>query len=148
MVEKADNNLYLLAIAGLWIAEDQHQHQSAILEELVANFGLVASAKILERNQQLAQLLPPPLNKQAVLCHFCVKPQCRRNGYAKKMITFCADVARRRSQSQLIVDVDNTNHAALALYQNAGFAVLCQPDISAFDQYGLNPHTRLFLDLH
>ena len=53
-----------------------------------------------------------------------VDDRYRRQGYAKKLMQACQDVARRAGRRYLVLDVLSDNHGARSLYDGLGFLAL------------------------
>jgi len=59
---------------------------------------------------------------EAELEDICVHKEYRRQGLAKKMLSYCIDVLRKDRVAQLHLEVRQSNQAAIALYESLGFA--------------------------
>jgi len=65
-----------------------------------------------------AALTPDMADIADVLVH----PSCRRNGYARTLIHALAKRAGERGIARLTLEVSETNHPAIVLYRDMGFA--------------------------
>ncbi len=55
------------------------------------------------------------------IINIATAPACRRQGYACKLLNFILVQARKQNKQRLILEVRESNVAALALYKGAGF---------------------------
>jgi putative acetyltransferase len=53
-----------------------------------------------------------------------VEPSARRQGIARQMLQYAEDECRRRNILQLELSTAEVQHAALALYKNAGYRLV------------------------
>ncbi len=53
-----------------------------------------------------------------------VRPECRRQGVSRTLMTFLLNQAREKKASKVLLEVRPSNQAALALYQSLGFEAL------------------------
>ncbi|MGH8120932.1 MAG: ribosomal protein S18-alanine N-acetyltransferase [Gammaproteobacteria bacterium] len=57
-------------------------------------------------------------------CHIlnlCVKPELQNNGYGMAMLEYLLDLARHHHTDTAFLEVRPSNHAAIRLYEKAGF---------------------------
>ena len=57
-------------------------------------------------------------------CHvlnLCVKPEMQNNGYGSAMLEYLLDIARGHKVDTAFLEVRPSNHAAIRLYEKAGF---------------------------
>jgi putative acetyltransferase len=60
-----------------------------------------------------------------------VDPSARRQGIARRMLQFAEDECRRRRVKRLVLSTAQIQHAAIALYKNAGFRLVRQETAEA-----------------
>ena len=65
----------------------------------------------------IASLLPP----EAELETIAVAPERQRQGVGRELLAVLAEALRRRHVQNLLLEVRASNHAAVSLYQQAGF---------------------------
>jgi GNAT superfamily N-acetyltransferase len=84
---------------GFWVARDG--------EKIVGMFGLEPSS---EDAMELRRMY--------------IDPDFRRRGIARRMLDFAEQECRRRDRPRLNLSTSELQHAALALYRNAGYALV------------------------
>lgn len=62
------------------------------------------------------------VDKELHLLNLATRPACRRQGVARRMIEYMIDEGRRRELWQAVLEVRESNTAALRLYESFGFA--------------------------
>lgn len=55
------------------------------------------------------------------LLNLCVKPDMQNNGYGNVMLEYLLDIARSHNVETAFLEVRPSNHAAIRLYEKAGF---------------------------
>lgn len=90
------------------------------------------------------RLVKAPRKDCLYLCHIAVRPDCRGQGIAAKMINFMMVKAREGGYRCLSLDVAEQNTNALRLYQQMGFKVLVR---SKSYNAVLDNHLYMELDL-
>ena len=77
--------------------------------------------------------LPPPFPTGAAwrpyLCNMAVDVECRRRGLATQLLASAERLARRWGHADLWLHSEVDNHAALALYQGAGYEVVARDPV-------------------
>ena len=63
-------------------------------------------------------------NKQGIICNVMTHPDFRRRGFAKKMLTFVIDVARKRKLKEISLEVHPLNESAIKLYKLEDFEII------------------------
>jgi [ribosomal protein S18]-alanine N-acetyltransferase len=58
------------------------------------------------------------------LLNLAVRPDCRRQGIGRGLLTFLFQKAREEKAQQVLLEVRPSNRKALALYRSLGFEVL------------------------
>ena len=58
----------------------------------------------------------------ADLCNIAVAPECRREGIAEKMLRRAVKLSKERGVMKILLEVRQSNHAAICLYRKLGFA--------------------------
>lgn len=72
-----------------------------------------------------ASILPVDLRgTRWVVANVAVLPEFRRRGIARSMVVACLDLARRRRASEVMLQVEPENSAAVRLYEQLGFVTV------------------------
>lgn len=58
---------------------------------------------------------------EAHILNLCVRPEARRHGLGRTVLTYLIDLARRHDADTVLLEVRPSNRGALALYHELGF---------------------------
>lgn len=77
---------------------------------------------VVERDEQIvAYAFMNTVLGEAHVLNLCVDPTLRRQGIARNLLEYIIDLAKNLKALTLFLEVRESNHAALALYQGCGF---------------------------
>ena len=130
------------AVISAWHNGLSREFHQATLRSVHAYFGLEHSIDVLLRARQIQQVIPPPTDAEWCIGHLAVDPACRRQGLARQLIEWMADLARAQGKSSLSLDVPVDNPIALNCYEALGFVRSEQPRLEAAP-FGLPAHLHL-----
>ena len=100
--------LYALAFPRPWSKEEILR-----LTELDGFFGFICPEGMIMLNQ---------VQEEAEIYTVCVRPENRRQGIGKKLLSVALKHAERNGVSKVFLEVAADNHAALKLYESFGFS--------------------------
>lgn len=133
-----------LAIATCWHTQLTKVFHQATLDSLQRYYPTAALLQILQRSQIITAVLSPPASHQLCIGHFAVDNEYKRQGLGNKMLAFLKQRAQALNKGELILDVAQSNGAAIAFYQQAGFRFSSDKCETVM---GCEPHFRMTLAL-
>lgn len=134
----------VVGCVSYWCHPLSESFSKATLDGLLAFFGGLDSALILQNSQCLSSLVVAPNQRQLAIGHLCVAPKFHRQGLAKTLLDHCEQQARLLGKDQLILDVAINNHAAISLYTRFGFYKVAESQPSEEGQkLGLLGHIHM-----
>lgn len=113
-----------IAVACGWHDTLPKNFDSATVSHIHEFFGFERSIAILERNRLISRWIKPPESHEYAIGHLSVAPEHRRQGIAKLLLSDCVKAALALHKTQVILDVETDNHAAIGCYQSFGFTLL------------------------
>lgn len=118
--------------------------REATMASLINYFGVPGTMNVLECSQQVAKIIPGPKNDELCLGHIAVSEAYKRRGVATNLLDYFSRYALTQNKQKLVLDVESTNVAALALYRQYGFSDVAytEPDDSAH-AFGLTAHWHM-----
>ncbi|MBT0587883.1 GNAT family N-acetyltransferase [Alteromonas oceanisediminis] len=117
----AQQNGTTVGMVSAWHDALPSDFDAATLASLRSYFSIEECLQILARNAALAQQLPKPEVQQVILGHLSVHEAYRRQGIARKLINHVIEFSRQKQKTQLVVDVESDNIAAIQCYLLSGF---------------------------
>lgn len=111
----------VVAVASCWTSHISKEFRSATLQSLVEYFGVDITNKILVRSQYLAEVIPAPQANELGIGHIATVPEQSRQGVATTLLEHFVDFGKKIGKEKLVLDVEQTNDKAIALYTKFGF---------------------------
>ena len=114
----------LAGIASHWLNTMTASCRKATVDTLVAYFGAILVPEIVQRSVLLQSIIPAPKPDGLGVGHIAVVEKFWRQGVARALLRHLANVGQDLGKTQLELDVECSNLAAISLYEKTGFTQL------------------------
>lgn len=134
----------IAAVGCCWGDTPKAGFRESTMESLIDYFGVLETMNVFECSQQVAKIIPGPQSDEMCLGHIAVNEVNKRQGVATMLLDHFSGYALTQNKRKLVLDVESTNVAALALYRHYGFNEIAYtvPDASA-TALGLTAHWHM-----
>lgn len=113
----------LLASVALWHSDMGQAFERATVHSLKAYLTGAQIQHLLVVNPLLSEVFKPPSAQELCIGHLAVREDVRGKGIGKKLIAFAIKQARLLNKTSLVLDVDDSNEAAISFYYGCDFVV-------------------------
>jgi ribosomal protein S18 acetylase RimI-like enzyme len=143
-----DSEGSIAAVGCCWRDTAKAGFRESTMASLIDYFGVLDTMNVLECSQQVAKIIPGPKSDELCLGHIAVSKAYQRQGVATQLLNHFSHYASTHNKRKLVLDVESTNVAAIALYRRYGFTEVAysEPDESAA-ALGLTAHWHMQKEL-
>ena len=116
-----ENNKAIAGCMTLWTNSPSQEYVDSTLSSLGKYLNTQQIQTLSRLNQALQTTLRPPLDNEMCIGHLSVADSFKRQGLASQFCELAVKCAKQKNKQMLVLDVQSTNHNAIACYQKFGF---------------------------
>jgi GNAT superfamily N-acetyltransferase len=113
----------VLGSMSLWHHQMPESFQLGTLDSLTRHLSPDDISHIVKVNDVLQSVFKPPNMDEVCLGHFAVKQQWQGQEIGTKLMDYAISQGHRYEKQHIVLDVDESNHVAIAFYRKWDFTV-------------------------